>query len=113
MTTENTACSVEVVDDVVPYVTEDGPGTRRVWLVVACRTDSTRFWHDYAHRAVLDEDGARALKARIERAWGAVFNESLLVNNPHWIKNTQPDPLSELAPFGDEWMREQCERAGL
>lgn len=88
--------------------------TKRGWFVVARREGSVRFWPDYVHAATLRyEDDAQRLVARITAAWGDKPTAERFAYNPNWTRNTAPDPMDSLRPFGEEWEREQYDRLGL
>ncbi len=107
---------IEFGNDVVPASdNETGePMTRRVWFVVARREGSMRYWPDYVHTSTLDcEKDAQRLAARIIAAWGDKPTADRFDDNPNWTRNTAPDPMDSLRPFGEEWEREQYDRLGL
>jgi len=109
------AFDVLVAEDVEPFADpETGePGTRRVYFLAARRVDSTRYWPDFVHRHTCRwREDAEALRAKVAAAWGELPGAHRFERNPHWAPDNRPDPLSELAPFGVEWAREQAERAG-
>lgn len=103
---------LEIGETVVEYHhPEDGPSSRRQYFVCARRTVGDRFWADFYHNHSFRwEEGARNLLDRIISAWGENPTEDRFVNNPNWTPNTDPNPLTDLEPFGYEWMREQEDR---
>jgi hypothetical protein len=108
--------TIEFGGDVIPASDpETGEQmTRRVWFVAARRAGSTRYWPDYVHASTLDcEEDAQRLVARIASAWGATPTADRFADNPNWTRNTAPNPMDSLRPFGEEWEREQYDRLGL
>lgn len=107
---------IEFGSDVIPASDpETGePMTRRVWFIAARREGSARYWPDYVHTSALDgEEDAQRLAARIAAAWGDKPTADRFAGNPNWTRNTAPDPMDSLRPFGEEWEREQYDRLGL
>lgn len=105
---------LEIGDDVVPFCDpETGePGTRRVWLLAARAEGSDRFWPDFVHRHVFDSRAqAERVRDRVVSLWGDT-PPARNFRNAHWRPDGRPDPLAALTPFGEEWQREQDERAG-
>jgi hypothetical protein len=94
---------------------EEGDSTsRRVYFLAARSLGSARFWPDFVHNHTFwqEEDAVRFLArvvSRIGDSKGRVAWKRL-ATSPHWARNTSPDPLDALEPFGDEWQREQDER---
>lgn len=103
---------IEIGETVVEYRhPEDGPSTRRQYYVHARKVGSDRYWSDFYHYfGFAWQDGARKLRDKIVAAWGENPTEDRFVNNPNWTPNTAPNPLTDLEPYGYEWIREQEER---
>lgn len=105
--------TIEFGSDVVSCCDEEtGESmTRRVWLVAARREGSTRFWPDFVLAKTLDcEEDALRVVTRIAAAWGEKPTDARFVGNRNWTRNTAPDPMQSLRPFGEEWEREDRDR---
>ena len=77
----------------------------------ALKVESKRFWSDYYHYFGLRwEEGATNQGEKVIATWGENPTEDRFLDNPYWTHNTSPDPLTDLEPFGYEWMREQEDR---
>jgi hypothetical protein len=114
MTTTSRTVRLDVAEEVIATREEETgePCTRRVYFVVAIIEGSTRFWPDFVHGHLFnDKHDAYRLLERIEYRWSETPSVAHFEGNANWTRNNAPDPMTELAPFGEEWEAEQIERA--
>jgi hypothetical protein len=84
--------------------------TKTVWYVVARIEGSERYWYDYAHDHTFQWEGdAKNFLSHIQKTLGLNVPVERLKFSEHWLENTEPDPLDDLAPFGPAWEREMEE----